>query len=331
MAKKLKNELSKLTYIDNDIIRSSDAFRGLNNIQINLFLFICCLAKQQYQITKDEETNGEKTGWSDEIRIDMKEFLFGSGRRTNWNDLHQENKDFILSCFDSLQEKTFTIYKTAKRRRSEGYTKYNYIYYSHFDETNKILKISMPEQTRLFFMNYDNFFTAYEIGQIIGLKSEVSKLLYMYLRSFYDSSKKKFLPTSLTIDNFKNVVGITGKYENYYDLKRYVLIKAIEEINEKTDIIISGDYGEYKRWTENRTELTEQKKKVYMYKSMELRNDEGEVSGFTFRMSMKPKKEMGISSCNIFDDEVLEQNLKRKSIAKEFHKKKEKLERIKEF
>lgn len=36
--KKLRYEMNKKAYIDNDIIRSSDAFRNLNRIQINLFV-----------------------------------------------------------------------------------------------------------------------------------------------------------------------------------------------------------------------------------------------------------------------------------------------------
>lgn len=44
MAKKLKYQLTKNTFVDNDIVRYSDAFKNLNASQINLFLFLCCLA-----------------------------------------------------------------------------------------------------------------------------------------------------------------------------------------------------------------------------------------------------------------------------------------------
>ena len=60
MAKKLKYQLTKNTFVDNDIVRYSDAFKNLNASQINLFLFLCCLAKQQYDVEKDDETEGKK-------------------------------------------------------------------------------------------------------------------------------------------------------------------------------------------------------------------------------------------------------------------------------
>lgn len=318
--KKLRYEMSKKAYIDNDIIRSSDAFRNLNRIQINLFLFICCLAKQKYSVIREDEEDGSQTGWSDEIVIDMKNFLVGSGRKTCWKDLSADKKDIILSWFDSLQEKTFIIYDTAKRRRSDGYTKYNYVNYVRYDNAQKTLKISMPEETRLFFMNYDNYFTAYEIGQIIRLNSEPAKLLYMYLRSFNNGRKGAFLPTSLSLENFRSITGVKGKYKNYYDLKRYVLEKAIEEINEKTDIIVSGDYKTYHNWIDNKSGLTERKKKVYMYKSMELRNDDGEVSGLTFRMKLKKSSDYEDKDFDIFDDDMLKIRMKNEAYLHEAQK-----------
>lgn len=228
----------------------------------------------------------------------MKNFLVGSGRRTCWNDLSAEKKDIILSWFDSLQEKTFIIYDTAKRRRADEYTKYNYLNYVRYDNKRKILKISMPEETRLFFMNYDNYFTAYEIGQIIRLNSEPAK----------------------SLENFRSITGVKGKYKNYYDLKRYVLEKAVEEINEKTDIIVSSDYKTYHDWIDKKSELTERKKKVYMYKSMELRNDDGEVSGLTFRMKLKEFTTYEDKDYYIFDDDMLKIRMKNEAYIHEAQK-----------
>ena len=46
MAKKLNYQLSETAYIDNDVVRHSDAFKNPNTTQMNLFLFLCCLSKQ---------------------------------------------------------------------------------------------------------------------------------------------------------------------------------------------------------------------------------------------------------------------------------------------
>lgn len=56
---------------------------------MNLFLFLCCLAKQQYDIEKDEESEGTSTGWSDEIRINMVDFCKSAGKKTTWYNIQQ--------------------------------------------------------------------------------------------------------------------------------------------------------------------------------------------------------------------------------------------------
>ena len=314
MAKKLNYQLSKTAYIDNDVVRYSDAFKNLNATQMNLFLFLCCLAKQQYDVEKDEDSEGTSTGWSDEIRINMVDFCKTSGKKTNWYNMTIDKRETILDCFRELQEHSFTLYKSKRRLLSEGFESYSYL--SYVEYKNNILKIKMDEKTRLFFMNYDCFSTPYEIGQVIQLKSEAAKLLYIYLRSFWDANKKQFLLTSLSLDNFRYIVGKTGSYSEYKDLKRHVLEKAITEINEKTDIIISGNYDVYRHLTNgNEKNMTPEKINKCRIKSMEMRNDDENrkiVTGLTFRMKKKPKeKALNYFDC-LFDDEEIAKRLKKR-------------------
>jgi len=330
MAKKLKYQLTKNTFVDNDIVRYSDAFKNLNASQINLFLFLCCLAKQQYDVEKDDETEGKKTGWSDEIKINMIDFCKVCGKKTDWFDMPKEKKDAILDCFRDLQKQQFTLYKSKRRSLSDGFESYNYLSYVIYK--NNVLTISMDEKTRLFFMNYDCFFTSYEIGQVIQLKSETSKLLYIYLRSFWDANKKQFLPTSLSLDNFRDIVGKTGSYLEYKDLKRHVLEKAIAEINEKTDIIISGDYDVYRHLTNgNEENMTPEEINKCRIKSMEMRTDDENrktVTGLTFRMTMKPKEVAEDYLYDLFDDELIAERMRLKAMKKRVN---ENLEENKKF
>lgn len=330
MAKKLRYELSKVSYVDNDIVRYSDAFRQLNSTQINLFLYLCCLAKQQYDIELDENSNGKATGWSNEIRIDMIEFCKSSGNKTNWYDLPKEKKDIILGFFKELQEKSFTIYNSKRRTLSEGFESYNYI--EHISYRKNILRIRMDESTRLFFMNYDSFFTPYEIGQVIQLKSEISKLLYIYLRSFWNDNTNAFLPTSLSLDHFREIIGKTKCYPEYKDLKRHVIEKAIAEINEKTDIIISGDNDVYRRLTKGKDYMTPEEIAKYRIRSMEMHTDDEHrrsVTGLTFRMKMKPIKTSVNYYDSLFSDEMIEERMRNKAIVKKLKQKSEEVSKYK--
>lgn len=60
-------------------------------------------------------------------------------------------------------------------------------------------------------------------------------------------------------------------YPEYKELKRNVIEKAIAEINEKTDIIISGDYDVYRRLTNgNEKNMTPEEINKCRIKSMEI-------------------------------------------------------------
>lgn len=138
---------------------------------------------------------GKKTGWSDEIKINMIDFCKICGKKTDWFDMPKEKKDAILDCFRDLQKQQFTLYKSKRRTLSDGFESYNY--FSYVIYKNNVLTISMDEKNKNIFMNYDGFFTSYGVGQVIQLKSETSKLLIAILDHF----------GMLTRDNF---------YQHYY-------------------------------------------------------------------------------------------------------------------
>lgn len=157
-------------------------------------------------------------------------------------------------------------------------------------------------------------------------------MLYIYLRSFWDANKKQFLPTSLSLDNFRDIVGKTGSYLEYKDLKRHVLEKAIAEINEKTDIIISGDYDVYRHLTNgNEENMTPEEINKCRIKSMEMRTDDENrktVTGLTFRMTMKPKEVAEDYLYDLFDDELIAERMRLKAMKKRVN---ENLEENKKF
>lgn len=157
-------------------------------------------------------------------------------------------------------------------------------------------------------------------------------MLYIYLRSFWDANKRQFLPTSLSLDNFRDIIGKTGSYLEYKDLKRHVLEKAIAEINEKTDITISGDYDVYRHLTNgNEENMTSEEINKCRIKSMEMRTDDENrriVTGLTFRIKMKPKEEAEDYLYGLFDDELIAERMRLKAMKKRVN---ENLEENKKF
>jgi len=81
-----------------------------------------------------------------------------------------------------------------------------------------------------------NIYSPLNILLIAGLKSKYSIVLYELFRDYLHS------PTfpQLTIYELKKLLGIEkGKYKEFFNFKKRVLDRAVDEINKKTDIICS--------------------------------------------------------------------------------------------
>jgi len=78
-----------------------------------------------------------------------------------------------------------------------------------------------------------NIYTPLNILLIAGLKSKYAIVLYELLRDYlYSPAFPK-----LTINDLRNLLGVEEeKYKLFKDLKKWVIDKAMKEINEKTDI-----------------------------------------------------------------------------------------------
>lgn len=235
-----KYEGEKIAYLDNDFIRKSTALQPLTELEINLLMYMCYKAKENV-----DKVTGE--GWTKRIEIDMKKFFDGIGYSKSWTEYTDEEKMAVYLRLKAMQEKTFEIHTDVHKELDrkgkltgiyESYSYFSYIKY-HFD--TGILDVSMPRETKSFLLNYDNGFTPIEFKNMIKLKSKYAKILYLFFRSFRDGIKC----TDYTIEHLRQLLGLSNKYPKWADLKRYVLIPALKEINEKSDILVVGRYDAY--------------------------------------------------------------------------------------
>ena len=115
---------------------------------------------------------------------------------------------------------------------------------SYCDNQSRI-KIKFDEEIRPYIQNLSEKYTTFYLNQISEMKSIYSIILYQlcierlkanqgYPQSFYK-----------TIDSIKSDLSLNNKYNRYCDLKQRVLVRAISEVNEKTNINIT--YYEIKK------------------------------------------------------------------------------------
>lgn len=145
-------------------------------------------------------------------------------------DMGKENSERRLQeASDKLAERWIYIkwqHKEEKIRWVQGQVKY-------FTGEAKIELIFsdliMPYLTQL-----KNKFTGISIKNIASLKRTYSIRLYELLIQYKEVGYRK-----ITVEDFRSMLNIDNKYEQFKDLNKYILIPALQELNTKSNIIVN--------------------------------------------------------------------------------------------
>ena len=93
------------------------------------------------------------------------------------------------------------------------------------------IEIKLSDSLKPYLLQLRGNFCRYELYNICFMNSRYSIILYEVLRSFCWMGSWE-----VSISDFKSVLGIENKYSDYRDLKKFVLMPAVNEINDKTDL-----------------------------------------------------------------------------------------------
>ena len=100
------------------------------------------------------------------------------------------------------------------------------------DWENKTIVTMLSPSLKEYYLRISSRFTAFQLGFTCGFRSKYSYRVYEYLHSFLNQGKitvEKDKAFELLCDN---------KYSNITDFHRFVLKRAIDEINEHSDMVV---------------------------------------------------------------------------------------------
>lgn len=138
------------------------------------------------------------------------------------------NTHEVTRAAAKLQTRPFIIEDSQKQRISvTPFNKYHY-HYGH-----GLLTFRIDPEVLAFYRNISADYTSYELKSAISLSSKYSQQLYVLLSKWKD--KKEF---RVDVDELQKKMGAEGK--KFGEFKRSCLLLAINEINKKTDITITG-------------------------------------------------------------------------------------------
>lgn len=125
-----------------------------------------------------------------------------------------------ITLKDAHEEvEVYWIQKKAKKLKGEGAVTLTW--------SDDVLKYISQLKSR---------FTTYKLRNIANLSSGHSIRLYELLMRFNDTGERV-----IYLDDFKAALGLTGRYPMFKDLNKWVIKPSIDELNQRSDIVIKFD------------------------------------------------------------------------------------------
>jgi len=212
---KIRDQLDYKVVKGNDLIQKTKS--DLTIIEQKLIAYVISQIKptdEQFQIY--------------EIKISDFSKIIGTSAKSVYEDFR--------AIIDDLDDKACWI------RVNGAYTKFRWFSESSYIEDKGTIHIMLNSMLKQYLMDLSKNFTSYELYNVMAFKSKYSMRLYELFKSYEYKSLIEF-----NIDCLKDLICAT-QYESYRDFNTRVLTKAIQEINQYTNLVIDheciGEHGD---------------------------------------------------------------------------------------
>lgn len=136
--------------------------------------------------------------------------------------------------YKELQKITLGLMKkilVIKKPDDKTLTQVAWINYAHYEEGTGKIQVSFSDAMKPFLLHLKGKFTTINITDLMQFKSIHAIRIYELLKQYQDIGER-----TLTIEEIKECCGVKGKLKQYVEFKKYLLLIAQREINEKSDI-----------------------------------------------------------------------------------------------
>ena len=135
----------------------------------------------------------------------------------------------IAECVENLVDKSFIV-KNACGQEEELFWVSSEV--TGVEWSKKVIYIQLNRDLEKYLLNLDGNFTSFQLGFVTNFKGKYSFRVYEYLHSYLGLGK-----LILKREDALKILG-NNRYHHIADFDRYVLKKAVDEINEYSDIDI---------------------------------------------------------------------------------------------
>lgn len=193
--------MNEIVKYHNDMNKIS--FTGFNEKELNLFFSLVFLAKEK---------------GTNELTIPFSQLKMLS-------EDTDRNRDRFIRTLNNVNKKLIALHHQIK---VDDIT-YTFSLFNVFgvNEKDNVLTVEVNKIFSYILNDLIGNFTKFELENFVSLKSTYSKNLFKVLKQWENKKKKEF-----SLDEFKALLGITGKYEKMSALDTYVLGQLRKELPE---------------------------------------------------------------------------------------------------
>ena len=140
-----------------------------------------------------------------------------------------KNYKNVKAALDKLADNSFWL------DYGEGEFRFQWIVTPDIRKGQGVIEVEIPKKVMPYLWNLSEKFTAYQLYNILALKSSYSIMLYELFKSY--AWKKTIV---LSLDDLRKYLGLDEtKYKEYKALRRAVIERSIAEIEKYTDLRIT--------------------------------------------------------------------------------------------
>ena len=148
----------------------------------------------------------------------------------NINAAYQQLKD----ATERLFERKITVIN-AKDSSGIQIDELRWIYRrAVYHEREGKVSLSFSPDLKPYLCNLKEKFTMYHLSDVSGLKKVYSIRLFELLKQYFEVGGRW-----ITVEKFRSILELNEKYKKFAELKRWVIMPAIKELNQKTKYDIS--------------------------------------------------------------------------------------------
>lgn len=208
--------------------------------------------KNYYTVMANEIVKGKQSNTLQQMRFirlmitqieqqdkELKKFTCKIQEFANFFNIDKSNiyRDTMTFCSELI--KTQTLISTGNPKKP--WKAINWFGCAEYDGNGEIT-LCLSEQIRPYLIELNKWFTQYQLKNIVGMKSVYGIRLYEILKCDDNKARGEKRFFKYPINKLREMLNCEDKFHKISQLKEKVIEKAVQEINNNTDLFVNTKY-----------------------------------------------------------------------------------------